>query len=803
MRVAVYAVERSASWEIRISLELAVDLLWWSGGRRGSFGWADGQADGKEGLDRAGGLTDRKDSLEEAGRLAEREGGLNRNGRQAYRLVLLSSSLPLGWGVKLREGFVSSAGMRQWKEEDWKSYIAESLRNELREEERRGGRKVDDWLFSGEMAGDSLQDWAGASLRDYGGSRESSLPASPKDSVYGEMNWEVLAAAADRLAAALSGRSLLQNEMEALVAERLPELAEHWLAAAQLAYLQGRLRIEAAVGVTMGGEGRGRGKNHELKQGVRVRQGGHEEAEIGGSIRQEAYGVVENSGRMRQEAYKAASYDRRGRKCEAVKRAVDMDAGRGMDELGGRGAGTRLLPGSRFPQVTGWLLRAAALRLPLLRLARRGAAARRAKTPRCLRCGSVPTGRTACAACGLAGCAYCEACLALGRSRACALLLRSAPLPAVRCTAGVSPTVAARRWGLSAAQAAAAAAALGFLAEPRERSAARGPERFLLWAVTGAGKTEITFPLLEAALRAGGRALITTPRRDVVLELAPRLAKAFPADIPAVLYGGSEDRWSRSSITLATTHQLMRFHQAFDLVIIDELDAFPYHNDPMLAYAAKQVCKPCGSFIYLSATPPIELQRLARSGRLPHARVPVRFHGHPLPVPRHVHMPQLQRCLKQGRLPRSLLCALQRSLERKAQIFVFVPRIAHIPGLLQLLRRILPGVSMEGTSSKDPARAEKVLEFRSCTISLLVTTTILERGVTVPRSDVYILDADSRLFDEAALVQMAGRAGRSKDDPDGRVIFASAQWSRSQRGAISQIRSMNAIAGRQGYLNDQ
>lgn len=220
----------------------------------------------------------------------------------------------------------------------------------------------------------------------------------------------------------------------------------------------------------------------------------------------------------------------------------------------------------------------------------------------------------------------------------------------------------------------------------------------------------------------------------------------------------------------------------------------------MLAYAAEQVCKPSGSFIFLSATPPAELQRLARSGKLPHARVPVRFHGHPLPVPVHLHMPPLYRCLKQGRLPGSLIRALQRSLARKAQIFLFVSRIAHIAGLLQLLRRIFPGVPMEGTSSKDPDRAEKVLEFRNCAISLLVTTTILERGVTVPRSDVFILDADSSLFDEAALVQMAGRAGRSKDDPDGHVVFASAEWSKSQRRAISQIRSMNTIARRQGYL---
>lgn len=514
-----------------------------------------------------------------------------------------------------------------------------------------------------------------------------------------------LAAAAEWLAEALAGRSLLQAEVEALVDERLPELAGSWLAAVQLAHLQGRLRIEAAVGeATAAG-----------------REGGRPE----------------------------------GRKT----------------------------------------------RLPLLRLSRRGASAsRRRSACRCLRCGSVPTGRTACAACGLSGCAYCEACLALGRSRACALLLRSAPLPAVRCTAGTSPTVAARRWGLSAAQADAAAAALGFLAERPGGSAANGPERFLLWAVTGAGKTEITFPLLEAALAAGGRALIATPRRDVVLELAPRLAKAFPAETLAVLYGGSADRWISGRLTLATTHQLLRFHQAFDLVIIDELDAYPYHNDPMLAYAAEHACKSSGAFIYLSATPPKDLQTLARNGRLQHAKVPVRFHGHPLPVPQHLNIQPLHRCLKKKELPKKLLRALQRSLERKAQIFLFVARIAHIAGLLQLLRNNFPDISIEGTSSKDPARAEKVLGFRSCSISILVTTTILERGVTVPRSDVFILDADSRLFDEAALVQMAGRAGRSKDDPAGYVVFASSEWSRSQRGAISLIRSMNTIARRQGYL---
>ncbi|WP_020432282.1 helicase-related protein, partial [Paenibacillus riograndensis] len=208
-------------------------------------------------------------------------------------------------------------------------------------------------------------------------------------------------------------------------------------------------------------------------------------------------------------------------------------------------------------------------------------------------------------------------------------------------------------------------------------------------------------------------------------------------------------------------------------------------------------------FIYLSATPPEELQRLARSGKLPHARVPVRFHGHPLPVPQHLEVPPLQISLQRGALPAKLLQALRKSFAREAQIFLFVSRIAHIERLLALLRQSFSGAAMEGTSSQDPARTEKVAAFRSRSISLLVTTTILERGVTVPRSDVLILDADSSLFDEASLVQMAGRAGRSKEDPAGTVVFLSPQWTKSQRGAVAQIRTMNTIARRQGYLDKE
>jgi competence protein ComFA len=348
------------------------------------------------------------------------------------------------------------------------------------------------------------------------------------------------------------------------------------------------------------------------------------------------------------------------------------------------------------------------------------------------------------------------------------------------------------RWGLSAAQADAAGEALRFMDRP-------GGGKFLLWAVTGAGKTEMMFPLVERTVAAGGRALVATPRKDVVLELMPRVKAAFPSARVVTLYGGSEERWDFGTITIATTHQLFRFREAFDLVVLDEIDAFPYHGDPQLAYAAEGACRPGGKFVLLSATPPAALRSAASRGVLPYAKVCVRFHGKPLPVPRRLAVPPLRRWAD-GALPRPLREAAERSLRRDAQLFVFVPWIAAIDGVVRLLRGAFPDVPIGGTSSKDEERGEKVLSFRERALRIIVTTTILERGVTVPRTDVFILDADSPLFDGASLVQMAGRAGRKAEDPSGNVYFCSADWTKGQKDAIRDIRSMNELARKRGYL---
>ncbi len=477
---------------------------------------------------------------------------------------------------------------------------------------------------------------------------------------------------------------------------------------------------------------------------------------------------------------------------------------------------------------------------------------------RCGRCnsGSDKHHRTPCAVCGRE-CVYCEACLQMGRVRECSVFVIGCGKEAFDPDAGAQGTAVReqavrddevdkvidkcgiskcgtcgssgnagviakdechersrsrerldeqrmeemmKKWKLSTAQEAASRDALRFVMEPAKRAG----EQYLIWAVTGAGKTEMVFPLVEYVVRRGGRVLLTAPRRDVVLELAPRLAKAFPESEVIALYGGSEHRWEIGEITVATTHQLLRIERCFDLVILDELDAYPYHGNPMLAFAAGRACKVRGKTVLLTATPPREQQIAMRQRRLPHAMVPVRYHRHPLPVPRILRYRGLSAALGSGRLPSALRAALDESLQRGAQIFVFVPRIEHVEPLTRLLRRAcahaVDADAVDGTSSRDPDRASRVRRFRSGEIRILVTTTILERGVTIPRSDVYIMDADAALFDEAALVQMAGRAGRSADDPCGRVYYVARSRTDGLTRAVRQIRAMNALARRRGLL---
>lgn len=323
-------------------------------------------------------------------------------------------------------------------------------------------------------------------------------------------------------------------------------------------------------------------------------------------------------------------------------------------------------------------------------------------------------------------------------------------------------------------------------------------EELLVWAVTGAGKTELLFPSIEKALESGMRLCIATPRADVVRELLPRLKKAFKnIDIQA-LYGESRDRESNAQIIIATTHQLLRFKEAFDVLIIDEIDAFPYHADPMLPFVTRRARKQHSTTIYLTATPRDELKRRIRQKRLSYCFIPLRYHGYPLPVPSSVADYSLTKYLQKNKLPRSVKRWLINRHIPKRQLLLFVPTIPLAERIVEelsdflLIHKYIDSCSeVAFVHAEDPLREEKVKQFRQKKLYALVTTTILERGVTFPSVDVAVLQADHVVFDRAALVQIAGRAGRNKEDPKGEVIFFHQGKTEAIVLAIEEIVTMN------------
>ncbi len=103
--------------------------------------------------------------------------------------------------------------------------------------------------------------------------------------------------------------------------------------------------------------------------------------------------------------------------------------------------------------------------------------------------------------------------------------------------------------------------------------------------------------------KSGGRVAICTPRVDVCNELFLRYRYVFPEEKITLLHGNTATAYTFTSFVICTIHQLYRFYRSFDLIVIDEIDAFPYNGDAGLAHAVQTAIRSNGRFIYLSATP--------------------------------------------------------------------------------------------------------------------------------------------------------------------------------------------------------
>ena len=70
-----------------------------------------------------------------------------------------------------------------------------------------------------------------------------------------------------------------------------------------------------------------------------------------------------------------------------------------------------------------------------------------------------------------------------------------------------------------------------------------------------------------------------------------------------------------------------------------------------------------------------------------------------------------------------------------------------------------------------PDRKEHVQALRNKEVPGLLTTTILERGITIQNVQVAVVGAEQLIFNKGALIQIGGRVGRSAQHPTGDFVL--------------------------------
>ena len=301
----------------------------------------------------------------------------------------------------------------------------------------------------------------------------------------------------------------------------------------------------------------------------------------------------------------------------------------------------------------------------------------------------------------------------------------------------------------------------------------------LIHAVCGAGKTELVYEVISYVISRGGNVGFAIPRKDVVIELYERMKEVFKNNTICAVYGGNNNNLCGDIICL-TCHQLYRYNHFFDLLIIDEIDAFPFQNNDVLnAFALRSMR---GRLIVLSATPSESVISTFKSKNHSILTLNKRFHNHPLPIPK-----VLVRVffLKYFTLVK-LLLNFQR---QNKQVFVFTPTIELCEEVFRFVSEFVKKGNRVHSKMED--REIIIKDFKNKKYDYLITTSVLERGVTVKDLQVIVFFADHKIYTSEMLIQISGRAGRKKDAPDGEVIFLVNKENEEIKNCIFKINKAN------------
>ena len=219
---------------------------------------------------------------------------------------------------------------------------------------------------------------------------------------------------------------------------------------------------------------------------------------------------------------------------------------------------------------------------------------------------------------------------------------------------------------------------------------------FLLHGVTGSGKTEVYLRAIAEARALGRGSIVLVPEIALTPQLVARFRARFGDDV-AVLHSGLTPRerhvmWKRLhegsvDVAIGARSALFAPVRSLGLLIVDEEHDSSFKQEEGVRYHARDMAiwrahRAGGVCVLGSATPSLESEHLARTGKATKLRLPDRARAQPMP---HVDLVDLRRIgagpTGDRRLSMPLYRAIEDTLRAREQAIVFLNRRGFAPSV--------------------------------------------------------------------------------------------------------------------------
>ena len=216
---------------------------------------------------------------------------------------------------------------------------------------------------------------------------------------------------------------------------------------------------------------------------------------------------------------------------------------------------------------------------------------------------------------------------------------------------------------------------------------------FLLDGLTGSGKTEVYLQVMQEILKQGKQVLVLVPEIGLTPQTVSRFQSRFHCHI-ALLHSGLNDSkrlqaWQsaqtgKASIVIGTRSAIYTPLPHLGLIILDEehdlsfkqQEGFRYHARDVALYRAHLENCP---IILGSATPSIDSYALVEQGKMTRLELDQRAGVAVMPK---MHVIDLKVAQKQNGISQQLIHEVQKRLDKKEQVLIFLNRRGYAPVLI-------------------------------------------------------------------------------------------------------------------------